>query len=146
MEVDKRKSIELTEIHNVFDNVFNGIGSFEVTFVLKLKSDRKPYQVPPRCVAYALQKPFKDVLSQLQKLDIITPLGVDKTMEWCNNFVLVPKPNGKVRLCLDPVRLNQALIRPVCRGATLSDILCRLINVKYIKYMSIIDTSLGTII
>ena len=76
----------------------------------------------------------------IQKLDKTTPLGVDETAEWCNSFVLVPKANGKVRLCLDPVRLNQALIRPVHRGPMLNNILLRLSNVKY---MSIIDTSSG---
>ena len=79
IEIDKRKSIELTQnIYIVFDNVFNGIGCFEGTFSLQLKPDSKPYQVPPRCVAYALPKKFKDELDQLQKLDIITPIGVTK--------------------------------------------------------------------
>ena len=114
----------------MFDNVFNGIGCFKGTFSLQLKPDSKPYQAPLRCVAYALQKPFKYELDQLQKLDIITPLGIDETAEWCNRFVLVPKANGKVRLCLDPVRLNQALIRPVHRGPTLNDILPRVNNVQ----------------
>ena len=108
MEVDKRKSIGLMQkIHSVSDNEFNGIGCFEGTFSLQLKPESKPYQVPLRCVAYTLQKPFRDELDQLQVLDIITPLGVDKIAEWCNSFVLVPKANGKVRLCLDPARLNR---------------------------------------
>ena len=59
-----------------------------------LKPDSKPYQVPPRYVAYVLQKPFKEEMNWLQKMDIITPLGVTKTAEWCNSFVLVPKANG----------------------------------------------------
>ena len=71
-------------------------------------------------------------------MDIITPLGVDETLEWCNSFVLVPKGNGKVRLGLDPVQLTQALIRQVHRGPTLKDILPKLNN---IQYMSIIDAS-----
>ena len=54
--------------------------------------------------------------------------------------MLIPKANGKVRLCLDPAWLNQALIRPVHRGLTLNDILPRLNN---IQYMSIIDASSG---
>ena len=110
------------------------------TFSLQLKPDSKPYQVPPRHVAYVPQKLFKDELDWLQKLDKITPLGVDETAEWCNSFVLVPNANGKVRLCLDPARLNQALIIPVHRGPTLNNILPRLNNVKY---MSIIDASSG---
>ena len=101
------------EVHNTFGDVFNGIGYFKGKFSLQLKPDSKPYQVPPRHVAYALQKPFKEELEHLQRMDIITPLGVDELAEWCNSFVLVPKANGKVMLCLDPVRLNQALIRPI---------------------------------
>ena len=123
-------------LHTRFGDVFNGIGCFEGTFSLQLKPDSKQYQAPPRCMAYVLQKPFKEGLRCLQEIDIITPLGVDKTSEWCNSFVLVPKANSKVRLCLDPAQLNQALIRPVHRGPTLNDILPRLNNIQYV---SIID-------
>ena len=70
-----------------------------------------------------LQKPFKDELERLQQQDIIAPLGVDEMPEWCNSFVLVPKANGKVRLCLDQTQLNHALIRPRHRGSILNDIL-----------------------
>ena len=94
----------------------------------------------PRHVVYALQNPFKEGLDQLQKMDIITPLGVDEMVEWCNSFVLVPKANGKVRLCLDPALLNLALNRLTHRSPMLNDILPRFNNVKY---MSIIDASSG---
>ena len=56
-DADKRKSSKMMqEIHDKFGNVFNGIGCFKGTFSLQLKPDSKPYQVPPRHVAYALQK------------------------------------------------------------------------------------------
>ena len=88
VDADKRKSNELMQgIHNIFGDVFNGIGCFESTFSLQLKPDSKLYQVPPSCVAYALQKPFKEELENLQKMDIITPLGVDEMVEWCISFV-----------------------------------------------------------
>ena len=103
VDADKRKSSAMMQkIHDTFGNVFNKIGCFEGTFSLQLKPESKPYQVPPRHVAYTLQKPFKEDLEHLQKMNIITPLGVDEMVEWCNSFVLVPKANGKVRLCLDP--------------------------------------------
>ena len=126
-------------IYKDFDNVFNGIGCFEGTFSLQLRPDSKPYHAPPRCVAYALQKPFQDELERLQQ-DIIAPLGVNETSEWCNSFVLVPKANGKVRLCLDPAQLNQVLIRPIHRACMLSDILPKLND---IRYFSLIDASSG---
>ena len=121
-EADKSQSDDMTQkMHNTYGDVFNGIRCFEGTFSLQLTPDSKPYQVPPRHMAYALQKPFKEELKWLQELDIITPLGVDKMAEWCNSFVVVPKANGKVCLCLDPAQLNQALIRPIHRGPTLNE-------------------------
>ena len=128
------------KIHETFGDIFNDTGCFEGTFSLQVKPNSKPYQVSPRHVAYALQKPFREELECIQKMDIITPLGVDEMAEWCNSFVLVPKANGKVRLCLDPVQLNQALIRLIHRGPTLDDILPRINNMQY---MSIINVSSG---
>ena len=99
---------------------------------MQIKPDSKPYQAPPRHVGYALQKLFKEELERLQQQDIITPLDIDEIVEWCNSFVLVPIPNGKVKPCLDPARLNQALLRSVHRGPTLNDIFPKLSNVKYL--------------
>ena len=81
---------------------------------------------PPKRVEYALQETLKD---WLLKQEFIVPLGVDEMSEWCNNFALVPKMNGKVQLCLDPARLKKVLIKPVYRGPTLNDILPRLVGV-----------------
>ena len=54
--------------------------------------------------------------------------------------MLVPKANGKVRLCLDLTWLNQTFIRPIHGGPTLNNILPELNNVRY---LSIIDASYG---
>ena len=118
--------------------MFNSIRCFEGTFSFQLNPDSKPYQALLRYVAYALQKPFQDELDRLQQQDIIAPLGVDEISEWCNGFVLVPKANSKVRPCLDPAWLNQALIRPIHRRPMLNDILPKLNN---IRYLSLIDAS-----
>ena len=74
------------KIHDTFGDIFNGIGCFKGTFSLQLKPDSKPYQAPPRYVAYVLQKPFKEELNWLQGIDIIAPLGVDEMTEWYNSF------------------------------------------------------------
>ena len=101
---DKRVSqVLMQKIHNEFSNVFSGVGCFEGTFRLQVKEGSKPYQT--------------------QKQQIILPLGVNETLEWCNSFILVLKANGKIQFCLYLARLNKALIRPVQRGLTLYDIL-----------------------
>ena len=103
--------------------MFTGIGYFDGTFSLQIKPDRKPCQVLPWYVAYAFQIWFKEELERPWQQDIITLLGIDEMVEWCNSFLLVPKPNGKLTLYLDPARLSQTLIRPVHRRSTLNDII-----------------------
>ena len=109
-------------------------------FSFQVKPDSKPYQAAPRPIAYVLQKPFKEELKRLQQQDITTLLGMDEMAEWCNSYDLVPKPNGKLRLCLDLAKLNHALTRPVHRGSTLNEIFPKLNNLKYV---SLIDVSPG---
>ena len=128
----------MQKIHDTFGNVFNSIGCFEGTFSLQLKPDSKPYQVPPRHVAYALQKPFRRSWNTCKERTSSHP------WEWTRQndgvIALCWYPKQMIRMCLDPVQLNQALIRPLLRGLTLNDILPRLNNVQY---MSIIDASSG---
>ena len=47
-------------------DVFMGIRCFNGIFSLQTKLDSMPYKAPPRHVAYALQKPFKEELELLQ--------------------------------------------------------------------------------
>ena len=75
----------------------------------------------PEIHGICIIKPFKEEVEFLQNQKIIITLG-DETSEWCNNFVLIPKLNGKVYLCLDPAILNQALITQIHKGPTLKDI------------------------
>ena len=54
-DANKRTSSKMTQkIYNRFGNIFNGIGCLEGMFSLLLKPDSKPYQAPPRHVAYVL--------------------------------------------------------------------------------------------
>ena len=112
--------------------MFTGIGCFDGLLSLQLKVNSKPYQAPPRHVVYGSQKSFKVEQEWLQQQDIITALGIDETIEWCNSFVFVQMLNGKVRLYLDPERLNEAVIQPVHRGPTLNDTFPKIINTKYL--------------
>ena len=52
----------------------------------------------------------------------------------------MPKENGKLLLCVDPVRLSKVLMRLVPRGPTLNGILPRLAS---IRHLILIDESLG---
>ena len=57
---------------------------------------------------------------------------MDKTSQWYNSFVLVPKGNGEVRLFIDQARLDKVLSTPVQRGPPVNDIRPRLGGVQYL--------------
>ena len=78
------------------------------------------YQATPGRLAYALLEPLKEELWWLKWQQIIIPLGMDDTSEWCNNFMPVPSF--------------------VHRGPTINDILPRL---ACVKYLTLIDASSG---
>ena len=43
------------------------------------------------------------------KLGVIRKLDINEATDWCHNLVIVCKPNGKLRVCLDPRMINKAL-------------------------------------
>ena len=124
-----------------FPDVFQGVGCFEGTVQIDLKDNAVPYQAPPRRVPVALQKDFKHTLDKMVQDQILKPLSLDERSEWCNSFVAIPKPRkNEVRICIDPAKLNEAIIRPVHRGQTVSDILA---NLAGAKYFSLLDARSG---
>ena len=48
-------------------------------------------------------------LEKMLKLGIIAP--VNEPIEWVNELVVTEKPNVKLRICLDPCHLNEAILR-----------------------------------
>ena len=113
------------------------LGDLMAHFVVD-KTRRQTIPDTPDTCGIHTSKPFEKELKWLQEQDLITPLAVNETAEWCNSLVLVPKSNGRVRLCLEPAQLNQTLIRLLHRGPTLNNILKKL-NLS--KYLSIINAS-----
>ena len=43
----------------------------------------------------------------MEKLDIIEKIS--EPTDWVNSLVIVSKPNGKLRICIDPRDLNRAI-------------------------------------
>ena len=60
------------------------------------------------------------------------------TPEWLNSFVIVKKPNGNLRVCLDPEDLNKHIIRPICNMKTLEEIIDML---KGSMYFAVFDST-----
>ena len=129
---DKKASAEcIWSMQCAFNDVFTEIGCFKGTFSLQVKEGARSYQAPLSHAVYMLQKPFKDDVKRSQKQQVIVPLGMDERSERYSSFILVPNPNRKVRLYLDPTRHNQELVKPEHKGPTTNDIFPKLYALSY---------------
>ena len=45
----------------------------------------------------------------MQSMGVITK--INEPTEWCAGIVAVPKPNGKIRICVDLTKLNESVCR-----------------------------------
>ena len=88
-----------------------------------------------------MKEQFKKELDSMEAQGIISKFdGRDMSPEWLNSFVIVKKPNGSLRICLDPTDLNKEIVRLVCNSQTMDDVIEKL---KGTRYLAIFDTSKG---
>ena len=118
-------------ISKKYAKLFKGIGRFQCTPAkIQLKSNAVSVQKPARRIPVALKDEFQNEINTMVKDGILTKLGKNQATEWLNSFVVVRKPSGKLRICLDPTDLNPH-IRPVCNSNTLDDVVHKLRKAKY---------------
>ena len=116
-----RLSLTKQDILSQYSSCFEGIGCFPGDlYKFHLKPEHKPTQHAPRKVPIHLESAFKEEIKSLVKLGILEE--VKEHTDWVNSYVIVEKDHGnhhspnhairkKLRICLDPRDLNEALER-----------------------------------
>ena len=123
-----------------YKHLFTGIGHFKCDPIrIEMKPDAEPVRKAPRRVPLALKEKFTKEIQSMVYSDILTKLTPGMpTLEWLNSFVIVKKPNGNLRVCLDPTDLNKSIIQPVCNMRTLEEIIDLL---KGSLYFAVFDST-----
>ena len=105
---------------------------------ITMKQNGTPIQKPPRWVPLAMKEKFKQELDSMESQGKISKFdGCDVSPEWLNSFIIVKKPSGALRICLDLTDLNKEIIGPVCNAQTIDDVIEKL---KHAKYFTVFDT------
>lgn len=78
-------------------------------------------KMPARKVPLAIKDKLKQELDRLEQLEIIKP--VNTPTDWISSLVIAPTSIGRIRLCIDPRPLNQALKRNHYPTPLIEDIL-----------------------
>ena len=123
-------------IERDYADLFKGIGVIPGEVKLHLKDDAVPVVNPPRRVPEALKLRLKDELDTMESDQIIRKV-TDPT-DWVNSLVVVEKPKtDKLRICLDPKALNEAIRRLHYPVSTLEDVTAKLTNATCFSILEI---------
>ena len=87
----------------LYPDLFDSVGTIQGAKV-KLDVDPNVPSVvqPPRKIPSAMVEPLRKEIDYMLDLGVIQKLDINEATDWCHNLVLVCKPNGKLRVCLDP--------------------------------------------
>ena len=128
--------IQIDDIVKKFPRLFTSLGKLKD---IKLKTGAKPYALSvPRRVAVPVLPKVEQEIERMTKMGVITEVTVPK--DWSAGMVVVPKPSGKVRICVDLTELNVN----VCRERhVLPSVETTLAQLGGAKYFSKLDANSG---
>ena len=126
----QREQLTKQVILDKYKDVFDGIGLFEGKCSIQIDPTVPPVVHPPRRVPVSLKDRLQEELDRMESLGIITK--VTEPTAWVSSLVLIQKPDSdKLRVCLDPRSLNEAILRPHYPSRTLEEILPELVGAKF---------------
>ena len=111
----------VTEAEKQFPTLFTGLGKLPGEHHITVDSNVTPVVHAPRKIPVALKEKVKKELESMEKQGVIEKQN--KPTDWVNSMVTVIKPNGKLRICMDPKDLNRAIKREHHPMKTIEDIL-----------------------
>ena len=137
----KRHCLPITKkyVLSEFKDVFEGIGKLSRgKYHIELKPDAQSVQQSPTAVPEKKKEAYKDELERLCSLGIIEPVAGHT--DWINSIVPVAKPDGLIRLCLDPKDLNKSIKRNQYYAKTIDEVSAEL---RDSRYFTVVDANSG---
>ena len=128
MSCQNRKKDLPQDIELSYKDLFEGLGCMPDTYAIKVDPSVKPVIHPPRKVPISMKEKVKTELLRMESEGVIKKQS--EPTDWVNSMVVVPKPNGKVRICIDPRDLNKAVLREHYPMKTIEDILLEIPEAK----------------
>ena len=112
------KTVE--DFKKLYPNSFDRLGSLKGAYNIRIDPTVKPVTHARRKVPIESKEAIDKELDYLIEEEIITE-QVEPT-PWVSSVTFPRKPNGEVRVCLDPSNLNKAIIREHRKPMTVEEI------------------------
>ena len=139
LQLVKRVETLSVDVLGRYADTFTGLGCITgVTLHIQLDSKHEPVAHPPPKVPVTICSKVKEEMQHMERLEVIE--RVHEPTDWVNSMVTVVKPNGKLRICIDPRDLNKAIKREHYPIKTIEEIAARMPNATI---FSVLDASSG---
>jgi hypothetical protein len=104
---------------------------------IEMDPDIRPVHAPRRCIPIAKIQRVNEALEKLCEERVIVP--VTQPTNWLLNMLIKEKPNGKLRICIDPSQtINKAIKHPIYTIPTIEE---KLPFLTKAKVFTIVDMS-----
>ncbi|XP_068696993.1 uncharacterized protein [Montipora foliosa] len=110
------------EVMQKYASVFTGLGRLEKPYHIEVDPTVTAVVNPPRTIPAALKDRVKTELEDMQKRGVFFR-RVEEPTDWVSSMAFVEKPDGSLRICLDPRHLNKAIKREHFQLPTIEDIM-----------------------
>lgn len=122
-------AITKENIASLYPRLFGGFGKLSGKCHITIDPSATPVVHAPRRIPFAVQDKVKRELKRMEKEGVIEP--VSEPTDWVSPLVVAYKPNGDVRLCIDPKDLNKAIKREHFQLPTVDEIASDLHGARY---------------
>ena len=126
------------KMYEQYLDLFQGLGCLPGEHTIKVDSSISPVVHPPRKVPVSLKEKIKEELDGMEKAGVKQKEQKEPT-DWVNSMVAVVKPN-KLRVCIDPRDLNEAIRREHFPMTTLEEVVA---DMPQAKVFSVLDATSG---
>ncbi|KAJ8885043.1 hypothetical protein PR048_011239 [Dryococelus australis] len=108
-----------------YEDLFSGIGSLPSQVNLTLDPGKEP-----------LIEPQRKGIGWIRLIEVVSKIAI----WWASSIIVIEKPSGKLRICLDPLYLNKAIIRPRFPMPDFEDVKSKLIKAKFFTCLDATST------
>ena len=132
-------NITVEDAQDKWPKYFKGLGELDGQYHITLKSNANPFALAiPRRIAIPLVDKVKAALDKMLATGVIE--WIEEPADWCAGIVVVPKPDGTVRICVDLTKLNEAVRRELFIMPAVEETLAKL---KAAKIFTKLDANNG---
>lgn len=135
-----KRMYEVNKEHNIlkdYNDLFDGLGCLPGQHHIQIDHTVTPVVHAPRKIPVALRERVVKELQRMESMGVIA--RQTEPTEWVNSMVTVVTPK-KIRICMDPKDLNQAIKREHYPLLTVEEVASRMPNAKY---FSVLDANQG---